>query len=61
MFHFNSPYETKVRRKHADWIRTLATERGVWANNPTKMQSQRPGLLQPVSLPRQEFGREVLQ
>jgi hypothetical protein len=30
MVHFDSPYETKVRRKHADWIKALATERGDW-------------------------------
>ena len=45
----------------ADWIRALAAKKGAWANIPTKVQSQRSDLLQPVSLPRSELGRALLQ
>src|SRR5262245_7946116 len=45
----------------ADWIRALAAKRGVWAQYPTKMQSQRAALLQSVSLPCPQLGRAVLQ
>ena len=40
----------------ADWIRSLAAEKGAWA-----MQPHRAYLLQPVSLPRSELGRALLQ
>jgi transposase len=45
----------------ADWIRTLATEKGAWANISTALQSQQSDLLQPVSLSSPESGRAVLQ
>jgi transposase len=43
----------------ADWIRELAMKKGAWANIPPKKQSQRTGLLQPISLPRSQSGRAV--
>jgi transposase len=43
----------------ADWIRELAMKKGAWANIPPK--NNRSDLLQPVSLPRSQPGRAVLQ
>jgi transposase len=45
----------------ADWIRTLAAERGAWAKHPARVQSQRADLLQPVSLSCSQCDRAVLQ
>jgi transposase len=44
-----------------DWIRELACQQGAWANIPPKRKSQRPDLLQPVSVSRAELDRTVLQ
>ena len=48
------------RGHDADWIRELAMKKGAWANIPPK-SNRRPNLLQPLSLPRPEPGRAVLQ
>src|SRR6516225_4234568 len=45
----------------ADWIRELAMKKGAWANIPPKKQPQRSDRLQPLSLPRSQPGRAVLQ
>jgi transposase len=45
----------------ADWIRELARQQGAWANIPPETKSQRPDLLQPVSVPRAQLDRTVLQ
>jgi transposase len=45
----------------ADWIRELARQQGPWANIPPKKQSQRPDLLQPLSVSRSQLDRTVLQ
>ena len=45
----------------ADWIRALAALEGRLGQHPTKMQSQWPNLLQPVSLPCPQLDRAVLQ
>ena len=45
----------------ADWIRELARQQGAWANIPPKTKSQRPDLLQPVSVSRTQLDRTVLQ
>jgi transposase len=44
-----------------DWIRKLAMKKGASAQYPAEKQSQRSDLLQPVSLPRSQPGRAVLQ
>ena len=44
----------------ADWIRELTKERRM-GQHPAKQQSQRSDLLQPLSLPRPQPGRAVLQ
>ena len=45
----------------ADWIRALARQEGRVGQHPTKMQSHRADLLQPISLPSPQLGRAVLQ
>ena len=45
----------------ADWIRVLVMKKGAWANIPPKKQPQRSDRLQPLSLPRSQPGRAVLQ
>jgi transposase len=45
----------------ADWIRTLATEKGRVGQHSTSLKSQRSGLLQPVSLSSPKSDRAVLQ
>jgi IS5 family transposase len=44
----------------ADWIRELARQQGAWANS-TETKSQRPDLLQPLSLSGAQLDRTVLQ
>ena len=45
----------------ADWIRALAASERRLGQYPAKEQSHRADLLQPVSLPRPQLGRAVLQ
>jgi len=45
----------------ADWIRELATKKGRVGQHPAEKQSQRSDLLQPLSLPRSQPGRAILQ
>jgi hypothetical protein len=45
----------------ADWIRELAMKKGAWANIPPKSNRSDPHQLQPLSLPRSQPGRAVLQ
>ena len=45
----------------ADWIRELARQQGAWAKHSTETKSQRPDLLQPLSVSRAQPDRTVLQ
>jgi hypothetical protein len=47
------------RGHDANWIRTLAAEKGAWASIPPRCN--RNDLLQPVSLSSPESGRAILQ
>jgi hypothetical protein len=56
--------ETKLladRGYDADWIRVLAAQERRLGQYPATVQSQRADLLQPLSLPRTQLGRTVLQ